>query len=216
MTESAPRQDLAALAALGLFVRRGVIEPDVCRALRQAARVASSQRATIVRDQGDSVVDERHRRTKSVDVDEAAAATIVERVAGLRDDLAGHFGLALTGHQEPQFLLYRRGDFFRAHSDNSGARNLDDYIRERRVSVVVFLADQATRPEPEAFCGGELRFFMLDPRATPANARTVVRGEAGLVVAFRSETYHEVAPVTAGERLTVVTWMVGPDPAEGP
>jgi SM-20-related protein len=32
-------------------------------------------------------------------------------------------------------------------------------------------------------------------------------GEPGLLVAFRSDTVHEVLPVTHGERFTVVSWF---------
>ncbi|HWC87456.1 MAG TPA: 2OG-Fe(II) oxygenase [Solirubrobacteraceae bacterium] len=203
-------QDLDALLALGVFVRRGVIEPDLCRDLRSAARVADHEKATIVRDAGGSVVDERHRRTRSVDIPHPSAQVVSRRIAALGGELSGYFDVDLSGCQETQFLLYRRGDFFRAHADNSGAQNLEEYIRLRQISVVVFLSDQASRPTEDAYCGGELRFFMLDRHATAAKARTSVRGEAGLVVAFRSHTFHEVAPVSFGERLTAVTWMVGP------
>ena len=203
-------QDLETLTALGLFVRRGLIEPDLCRRLRKEARRAMQVKATISGDNGVVLVDERTRRTKRAEISDTAAALAHARLAGVRDEISRHFELELTGTQQPQFLLYRRGDFFRPHQDNSRAGTLDDEIRLRQVSVVAFLSDQTRLPRPDTFCGGELRFFMLDPRATPANARTAVRGEAGLVVAFRSDTFHEVAPVTAGERYTVVTWMIGP------
>jgi SM-20-related protein len=203
-------QDLETLTALGLFVRPGLIEPDLCRRLREEARQALQVKATISGDDGLVLVDERTRRTKRAEVSEAAAELAHARVAGVRGEISQHFELELTDTQQPQFLLYRRGDFFRPHQDNSGAATLEDAIRLRQVSVVAFLNDQTRLPRPNTFCGGELRFFMLDPRATPLNARTTVRGEEGLVVAFRSDTFHEVAPVTAGERYSVVTWMVGP------
>jgi SM-20-related protein len=34
---------------------------------------------------------------------------------------------------------------------------------------------------------------------------------AGLLIAFRSEVFHEVQPVTHGQRLSVVGWFTGKD-----
>jgi predicted 2-oxoglutarate/Fe(II)-dependent dioxygenase YbiX len=38
------------------------------------------------------------------------------------------------------------------------------------------------------------------------NVRHPVIGEPGTLVAFRSETTHEVTPVTHGQRYTIVSW----------
>jgi len=38
------------------------------------------------------------------------------------------------------------------------------------------------------------------------DSRVVVRGEAGTLVAFPSETTHEVTPVTSGERFSIASW----------
>ncbi len=34
-----------------------------------------------------------------------------------------------------------------------------------------------------------------------------LEAEPGLLIAFRSDTSHEVRPVTFGERFTIVTWF---------
>jgi SM-20-related protein len=115
--------------------------------------------------------------------------------------IARHFDLNLKNFEEPQFLSYRVGDFFVAHQDgNTGLIQLET-DRTRRVSVSIFLNDQSAAQAPDTFCGGSLAFS--DWRS---GKRREVRGEAGMLVAFRSELTHEVTPVTQGERLAIVSW----------
>jgi SM-20-related protein len=93
------------------------------------------------------------------------------------------------------------GDFFVAHQDgNTGLLRLDT-DHSRRISVSIFLNTQTEAPETDAYCGGSLVF--LDWR----NSREFkLSGEAGTLAAFRSETTHEVIPVTYGERYSIVSW----------
>jgi predicted 2-oxoglutarate/Fe(II)-dependent dioxygenase YbiX len=106
--------------------------------------------------------------------------------------LEDHFGESLTDCERPQFLRYEEGDFFVRHQDGN-TKQLDfDHLRIRRISIVVFLND--------SFSGGALRFH---DGATTFD----LQGRTGLLVAFRAEVFHEVVPVTDGERLTMITWF---------
>ena len=68
---------------------------------------------------------------------------------------------------------------------------------ERRlISTVIFLSRQAESPGPDVYCGGSLLFTRFDFHM-PA--------EPGMLVAFRSETTHEVTPVTHGERFSIAS-----------
>ena len=71
----------------------------------------------------------------------------------------------------------------------------------RRISVTIFLNQESATPGAETYSGGSLVFS--DWRT---DARLTVAGEAGKLVAFPSETTHEVEPVTHGERYSIVTW----------
>ena len=132
------------------------------------------------------------RRATFVDVS-AALRDEVERVLEEhRGPLAERFGRALDGFEEPQFLRYVPGDYFVAHQDGNTPLIHDD-TRFRKVSIVLFLS------EPADYSGGALVLHGPDAPVELAPA-------AGTLVAFPSETTHEVAPVTHGERLTVVSW----------
>ena len=68
---------------------------------------------------------------------------------------------------------------------------------------------ESAEPESGFFTGGTLGFFGLmdDPRM--ADREFGLTGQAGLLVAFRPEIVHRIAPVTDGERFTIVTWFEG-------
>ena len=67
----------------------------------------------------------------------------------------------------------------------------------RKLSVVVQLSD------PEEYEGGELKLHTsYDP--------IIIKKERGMIVSFPSYTLHEVAPVTKGERYSLVAWVHGP------
>ena len=194
-------------ARLGLFVRPDFFTPAEAAWLRQEAARAPADLAT-VRDRGQEyAVDEQTRRTTVARVEPRAQALVLERLEALRPALLAHFGVTAAGWRRPQFLVYRVGDFFRAHEDGARDPGAPSVSRDRRVSVVVFLNDEAPEPSPGTYGGGALTFFGLlaDPRLKARGL--ALTGQAGLLVAFRPDVLHEVTEVTHGERYTIVTWL---------
>src|SRR5687767_1637114 len=110
----------------------------------------------------------------------------------------------LTEFEAPQFLRYETGDFFVPHQDGNTPMIYDE-SRFRKISVVIFLSTPSDEPEPETYGGGSLVFH--GPFTT--NERLPLNPAPGTLVAFRSETTHEVTQVTHGERYTIVTWFRG-------
>ena len=152
----------------------------------------------------DEVVDERTRRTSRLSPSVESVQFVTRQLEEYRENVERYFGVELGGCEEPQFLRYEIGDFFVAHQDgNTGLVNLES-DRTRRVSVSIFLNQQSAKQKAENYCGGSLVFS--DWRT---GARHELFGEAGMLVAFRSETTHEVTPVTHGERYAIVSWYGG-------
>ena len=148
-----------------------------------------------------AVKDKRVRRARRVAPSTETLQYVTRRLEHHRQTLEKHFGIELTDCEEPQFLYYRVGDFFVAHQDgNTGLINLES-DRTRRVSVTIFLNNQTTGERTGGYSGGSLVFSNWR-----TNAREEVPGEAGMLVAFRSETTHEVTPVTDGKRYAIVSW----------
>ena len=157
--------------------------------------------AALTYGKGKAVVDETIRRARHVSPPADAILYVTQRLAEQRPNLEKHFAIELGGFEEPQFLHYRVGDFFVAHQDgNTGMINLES-DRTRRISSTIFLNDQSIEEHNDNYCGGSLVFS--DWRT---GTRRELFGEAGMLVAFRSETTHEVTPVTHGERYAIVSW----------
>lgn len=153
--------------------------------------------------QGDAgSVNERVRRVEKLEPSRETVEYITRRLMEYRGQVGEHFGISLSGCEKPQFLRYQVGDFFVAHQDgNTGLVQLDT-DRSRRISISIFLNRQSEAPEMDAFCGGSLVFS--DWRS---GRELRLDGETGTLVAFRSETTHEVIPVTHGERYVIVSWL---------
>jgi predicted 2-oxoglutarate/Fe(II)-dependent dioxygenase YbiX len=125
---------------------------------------------------------------------------IRQRIAALMPELAAHFHEPLDTCEDPTFLVYRPGGFYRPHRDR--ATRTDESAgaaRARRVSIVIFLNGDYT--------GGALTLYGLVDDPGWRDFGFAVPPAPGLLVAFRSDLLHEVTPVTAGERFTVVTWF---------
>jgi predicted 2-oxoglutarate/Fe(II)-dependent dioxygenase YbiX len=211
-TQGSTGVSLDALTSAGLFTVPGFLPEDVCAELCSAIRSAEMVTATVARDGRDHVLDTRIRRTHGARVPEQLHWMVRTGLAALGSRLAEHFGMALGEPEAPQFLAYGKGDFFRPHQDNSRDPALPEFIRRRRVSVVLFLGRQTRLPEPDSYCGGELTFFRLPGLSGVDGIRARVWGQPGLLVAFDSGQLHEVAPVTHGFRASTVSWFPTADP----
>ncbi len=177
---------------------------EECSRLRAEARSAAATAATIVR-KDVHLVDESLRKTKDLIVSEASVS-LTDRLQTLRPKVENHFQLSLCGCETPQFLLYRPGDFFGTHQDHNPELYSPKYVRDRLVSVVIFLSKQTEKPEEDSHCGGSLTFYGLIPEPKWEKYGFLLQNEEGLLIAFRSETFHEVQAVTSGERFSIVSW----------
>jgi len=178
----------ALFESLHLFAIDHFLTADECALLRELMRAAPAGGATVARGStGEYRLDEAFRRTRRVEVGIEAEREFVTRLESIRDAAAEHFGVKLSETERPQFLMYREGDFFMRHADRDRAGT-----NRRAVSIIVFLNHDYT--------GGELKFFGED-------AAIAVQPDEGQLIAFRSDTPHEVTSVTSGERFTVVSWF---------
>jgi SM-20-related protein len=181
-----------------LFVVRQFFDQLECEKILGELKAAHGSAATVY-GQGDSgAVDENMRRTFRVRPAGEIVEFVVERLWARKEEIEKHFAVALSECEEPQFLHYREGDFFVAHQDgNTGLLRLD--TEQRRISMIVFLNRESELPGPGVYGGGSLVF-------TDLRNRFHLPAEPGMLVAFRSETTHEVTPVRHGERYSIASW----------
>lgn len=183
-----------------LFTVKQFLEPDVCREIAAEMSAAQGDAATVYGRTTSGAVEQNVRRTLRLRPSTATVDSIIRRLWALKEQIEKHFAVALSECEDPQFLRYREGDFFVAHQDgNTGLMRLD--TERRLVSTVLFLSRESDSPQAGAHCGGSLVFTNL---RTTEKVRVV--GEPGMLVAFRSETTHEITPVTHGERYSIVSW----------
>jgi predicted 2-oxoglutarate/Fe(II)-dependent dioxygenase YbiX len=196
------------LSRFGIFVLPEFLDEETCDRVMGEMLGRDGAKATVTLRQTDDELAERYRRTTIAEVSTATASMVEQRLISVRERLEERFSVELGGCEKPQFLLYRKGDYIRAHSDGDMGEDAPDWLRRRTVSVVVFLNDQAENDAPGTFSGGVLNFYGLfsqDPRGESVGLP--VAAKAGLLVAFPADLVHAVTPVERGNRAAVVTWF---------
>jgi SM-20-related protein len=173
-----------------LFVVKHFFEPRVCDAMVAEMKVTKASAATVYGKGTSGSIDANVRNTLRVSPSNETVDLVTQRLLSFKQAVEKHFSLTLDECEDPQFLRYREGDFFVAHQDgNTGLLRLD--TERRRISTVIFLNRE--------YYGGALVFTNL-------SSRYQMPAEPGTLVAFRSETTHEVTPVTHGERFSIASW----------
>ncbi|HYY99071.1 MAG TPA: 2OG-Fe(II) oxygenase [Pyrinomonadaceae bacterium] len=190
-----------------LFLVRDFLDAQERASVSAEARAAAAHPAPVYIEGAEGLVHEDVRKTSSLEVSAALVSEVERRLRELRGRIEEHFGLSLKGCEPPQFLRYGEGDFFVRHQDGDTDQMEFDHLRVRKVSVVVFLNGASEEPRAETYDGGALVIYRAGVDAQAGPLVFPIPGEAGLLVAFRSDTLHEVTPVTRGERFTVVSWF---------
>jgi predicted 2-oxoglutarate/Fe(II)-dependent dioxygenase YbiX len=184
-----------------LLIRDFLDEDSVRRIVRNLNRAESAAAGVYGRGLGPRVED-RTRKAELVQPDAETAALVERHLREAQPALAKHFGVKLTSYEMPQFVRYPTGGFFVAHQDGHTPL-IADQSAHRRVSVVIFLNARSEEPRHGTYGGGDLTLHGTYPQF---DRRHVVPAEPGTLVAFPSETTHEVTPVTHGVRYTIVSW----------
>lgn len=191
---------------LGLYVRSSFISVHLCQQICAEMHLANTKPAGVTTNATDRI-DELVRKTKIAQVSDEIRRQIKAALLATQDEISRHFQVTLAGCESPQFLTYRTGDFFTAHTDSSYAVDSHDYIQKRQISAVIFLNNSSDKQGLSYYSGGDLTLYGLVRKIGWDDYGFDVQGEAGTLIAFRSETYHEVTPVTQGERFTIVSWF---------
>ena len=137
----------------------------------------------------------------------AGEEALTDRIGSLRADLAAHFKMPLRGHEGPTFLRYTPGGFYEPHVDRAGDDEPEISPSLRRVSIVIFLNAMSAHPGPSEYAGGALTFYGVVDDPAWRTFGFALEPEPGLLVAFPSHLVHEVTPVAAGDRYTIVDWF---------
>ena len=202
---------------LGLFVLTDFLNSQDRNELCRQLTAAPSEKAIVIGLNGARILNLDSRNVDICHVSKESSALARQRLLEIKPDLEEHFGVRLADCEEPQFLNYDLGNYFKLHQDIGGYES-KHAIRHRSVSVVIFLNRESEEPAEDAYGGGELTFYGLMEGPQWEKLPFPLKAEPGLLIAFPSDKWHEVKPVTHGRRLTVVTWFHAaetPAPVEG-
>lgn len=191
---------------LGLFVIPNFIEVAHAADLCCQMAIAPSERAIVIGAGGEHRLNEDVRKVGSSILDKGLQSPLERRLREVLPDLEKHFSVTLADFEPPQYLVYSPGDFFKPHTDGGGTE-IKSEIRRRRVSLVIFLNRQSPEPAEGTYGGGDLAFYGLLDGAKWEKCAFPLNAEPGLLIAFPSNKWHEVKPVSHGRRFTVVTWF---------
>jgi SM-20-related protein len=192
-------------AGFNLYLDPGFIDARQCGDLLAELAIAPEAPATLYGQAVTGVVDERARKVARLMPLPETISRVTRRLLEAREAIGAHFGIPLRSCEDPQFLRYRTGDFFVAHQDGNTGMLLSDKEQSRKVSVVIFLSRPSETQEAGAYGGGSLVFS--EWRAGRRPGRHPLAAGAGTLVAFASDTTHEVTPVTWGDRYSIASWF---------
>lgn len=196
------------LSLLGWFVAPGFFDPAACSRMRREMQCSHTDPARIVADKNQLVVDVDKRRTDVALVSPETRALVTSRLMATMPSLEKHFGVELAGCEPPDFLVYKQGFYYGRHIDATHSPEAPIGIRERRVSISIFLNGEGKEDEPDTYNGGSLIFSGTRKDNLQSNYSGIaLTGEEGLLIGFHSDWPHEVQPVRRGVRYSIVTWF---------
>ena len=107
-----------------------------------------------------------------------------------------------------QFTRYTKNQYYDWHCDSwdepyKDIKNKNTYGKIRKLSVTVSLSD------PKEYKGGELEFDLSFCNRKPFIKKCKEILPKGSLVVFPSHLWHRVAPITKGERKSLVVWSIG-------
>src|SRR5258706_10638396 len=145
-------------SSFDLHLVKGFFDAETCGELITELRRSPAD-AALTYGQGDAgSVNERVRKVARLMPANETVEHVTRRLIDYRQKIVRHFGINLSGCEEPQFLRYRVGDFFVAHQDGNTGLVLLDTDRLRRISISIFLNHQSEEPETDSYRGGSLVF----------------------------------------------------------
>ena len=105
-----------------------------------------------------------------------------------------HYDLSDEDKEAAQISKYLKGEYYGEHRDFGNGSHFT-----RKLSLTVQLSDE------NDYEGGDLIFYTGSGRDQAPRGR-------GSVIVFDSRIFHEVTPITKGERYSLVKWYYGDEP----
>lgn len=193
------------LLGAGCFIVEGFLSQLECNTLVAQAAGSKYIPSRLISAEGIVRLDETYRRTKTANISPKTTSALKNKLVSLIPTLEQHFRTRLTGRENPQLLVYGKGDFFAPHRDV--VENETTIVHRRRISVLIFLNRGTDTISESQYSGGNLTLYGLVPHPGWEEIGFSVPRNPGLLIGFPSNTLHEVSRVIEGTRYTIVSWF---------
>jgi predicted 2-oxoglutarate/Fe(II)-dependent dioxygenase YbiX len=182
-----------------------VLSPKQCAQFIAAMNAAPTKPGMVLRDGRETLALDT-RVCLEHDVSSETRTALLARVSPLLDEVLESFGLASGLTNGPYFVSYGVGAFFRLHQDTGHHAGEPKVVADRLLSLVLYLNGRETTGKVPAFDGGALAVY--DPDLPGAAGRQIIVPQQGMLVAFRSDSFHEVLTIHEGIRYAVLLWLL--------
>jgi predicted 2-oxoglutarate/Fe(II)-dependent dioxygenase YbiX len=197
----------------GFIVKPNFIDEYLCDALINEMISSSSEFSKVRIKDSQYGIDRDLRKSRWAIISDETRDLIRSHLSILEGEIKSFFKISFHEFQDLQFIIYQQNDHFKPHPDNSNEQNAPDFVKSRKISIVIFLNSSvgnlfSRELISRDFCGGELRFYGVVDEPIWNSWGIPLVPSVGMLVAFPSEIIHEVTPVINGSRFTVVTWCI--------
>ena len=168
-------------------------EEEVEKILNDAREAETQSASTFRSGKGE---EDSHRKTQIRWLQDERYKTLTQQMMWYIQEANKHFNVDVSYLPPLQFTEYKDiGYHYDMHHDINWDRQ--DGMH-RKISIVVQLSD------PEDYEGGELTF------STTQNPDPLALAKKGTIICFLSYYEHGVAPISKGDRTSLVGWAEGP------
>lgn len=186
------------LRKLGVYVKEDFLVASECAALcGEMSEAIKTEAATYSQSRKIEKIDHRVRKTQYCPISDQSNFAINRRIKEQKSVLEDFFKTQLDDSFEPpKYLYYAKGDFFSPHTDDQ---------LNRKVNITINLNDKDSEAPALSYEGGALQLYGLIQNGAFSNRGIAAPSSAGCLIAYPVDIVHEVTPITAGSRFSIVS-----------
>jgi len=183
------------LRKLGVYVEEDFLMASECAALCEEMNGSvKTEAATYSQSENRERIDHCVRKTHYCAISSKSHIMVNNRIKQQKTILEKFFNTSLEDSFEPpKYLHYGEGAFFSPHTDDQ---------LNRKINITINLNDKEAKLGYE---GGALQLYGLIKGGAFSNRGIAAPSSLGCLIAYPVDIVHEVTPITAGSRFSIVS-----------
>lgn len=188
---------------VGFYVNQQFLSAEECKFILSRVEQAPFSPTRLISSDGVKLDAEMRKSLRAnLSFSDPAVELVKMKLQSIMAEISEKFGIRLEGYQEPDFLVYRKGDYFGPHKDGQKYPGAPAALVERKITLVTYLGDSECDAPDQA-----LVFHDLIPRLPPGRVYPASLS-SGAAIGFPSDVVHEVLPNPRERRFTIATWFI--------